>query len=70
VPIAFAPHAPNVLTTSREQADKLTPKERDEGWERVYTYREWLLDNVFTEGTVVILPVDDGTPNNRENSPP
>ncbi|RKU43266.1 hypothetical protein DL546_005344 [Coniochaeta pulveracea] len=53
-----------------EQADKLTPEERDEGWERIYTYRQWLLNNVFSAGTVVVLPIDDGTPNSRENPPP
>jgi hypothetical protein len=59
-----------MLRLPREQADKMTPEERDEGWERIRTYRDWLLANIFQEGTVVILPIDDGKPNNRENPPP
>jgi len=53
-----------------EQADKVTPEERDEGWERIYTYKKWLLANVFKKGTVLVLPVEDGKPSSRESSPP
>lgn len=54
----------------RETADKLTPEERDEGWQRIYTYREWLLSHVFKVGTIVVLPVDEGKPNYRDALPP
>ncbi len=53
-----------------EQADKVTPEEREEGWERIYTYKKWLLKNVFSEGTLLILPIDEGQPSSRENAPP
>ncbi|KAF7922520.1 uncharacterized protein EAE98_008046 [Botrytis deweyae] len=53
-----------------EQANKTTPETRDEGWERIYTYRRWLLANVFKDGTIVVLPIDKGKPSNRENPPP
>lgn len=53
-----------------DQAEKVTPGERDEGWERIYTYKEWLLKNVFSEATVLILPIDEGNPSNREKVPP
>ncbi|KAI9154909.1 Scytalone dehydratase-like protein Arp1 [Paramyrothecium foliicola] len=53
-----------------EMAEKLTLKERDLGWERILTYKKWLLHNIFQEGTVVVLPIDEGRPNNRESPPP
>ncbi|KAK7408490.1 hypothetical protein QQX98_009357 [Neonectria punicea] len=53
-----------------ETADKVTPEERDEGWERIYTYRKWLLDNIFTEGSILVLPIDEGRPNYRDAPPP
>ncbi|KAF7887327.1 hypothetical protein EAF00_009621 [Botryotinia globosa] len=53
-----------------EQADKTTPEARDKGWECIYTYRKWLLANVFKDGAIVVLPIDEGKPNNRENPPP
>lgn len=55
---------------SRALADKLTLEERNQGWERIRTYKQWLLQNVFKEGTIVILPIDEGKPNSRENPPP
>lgn len=48
----------------------MTPRERDEGWERIYTYKKWLLANVFSERAILVLPIDEGKPNNRENTPP
>jgi hypothetical protein len=54
----------------RGMADKLTLEERNQGWERICTYKQWLLQNVFKEGTIVILPIDEGKPNSRENPPP
>ncbi len=51
-------------------ADKVSPEERNEGWERIYTYKKWLLDNVLREGTVLVLPVDEGKPNYRDAPPP
>ncbi|KAH8753093.1 amidase [Diaporthe sp. PMI_573] len=53
-----------------EMADKLTPEERDEGWSRIYKYREWLLTHVLKAATIVILPLDEGKPNYRDASPP
>jgi hypothetical protein len=53
----------------REEAEKVTPEERNEGWERIYTYRKWLLEKVFLEGTLVVLPVDEGKPNYRDATP-
>lgn len=53
----------------RELANKVTPEERNQGWEHIYTYRKWLLENVFHEGTLVILPVDEGKPNYRDATP-
>lgn len=54
----------------RETADQVTPEERDEGWARIYTYRKWLLDNIFTEGSILVLPIDEGRPNYRDTPPP
>jgi hypothetical protein len=51
-------------------ADKLTPEERDEGWSRIYKYREWLLTHVLKAATIVILPLDEGKPNYRDAPPP
>ena len=48
----------------------MTPEERDEGWGRIFNYRKWLLDKILKEGNIVVLPVEDGTPSNRENPPP
>ncbi len=59
-----------MITHNREMADKVSPEERDERWERIYTYRKWLLDNVLREGTVLVLPVDEGKPNYRDAPPP
>ncbi|TGO30774.1 hypothetical protein BPAE_0003g00580 [Botrytis paeoniae] len=55
---------------SRGQSNKTTSEARDQGWKRIYTYRKWLLANVFKDGTIVILPIDEGKLNNRENPPP
>lgn len=49
----------------RETANQVTPEERDEGWARIYTYRKWLPDNIFTEGSILVLPIDEGRPNYR-----
>ncbi|TGO08218.1 hypothetical protein BTUL_0220g00080 [Botrytis tulipae] len=66
-----APFFHRALRWRWEQADKTTPEARDKGWERIYTYRKWLLANVFKDGAIVVLPIDEGKPNNRENpSPP
>lgn len=54
----------------RDQADLVKPEERDEGWGWIFTYRKWLLDKIFKEGNIVVLPVDEGKPNYRENPPP
>ncbi|KPM44210.1 hypothetical protein AK830_g2374 [Neonectria ditissima] len=53
-----------------ETADTVTPEERDEGWQRIYTYGKWLLDNIFTEGSILVLPIDEGRPNYRDTPPP
>ncbi|KAH6974099.1 amidase signature domain-containing protein [Ilyonectria sp. MPI-CAGE-AT-0026] len=53
-----------------ETADQVTPEDRDEGWARIYTYRKWLLDNIFTEGSILVLPIDEGRPNYRDTPPP
>ncbi|KAK7425917.1 Chitinase 2 [Neonectria magnoliae] len=53
-----------------ETADKVTSEERDEGWERIYTYRKWLLDNIFTERSILVLPIDEGRSNYRDAPPP
>lgn len=31
------------LQSTREEADKVTPEERNEEWECIYIYRKWLL---------------------------
>ncbi|KAK5657950.1 hypothetical protein OQA88_2502 [Cercophora sp. LCS_1] len=53
-----------------EVADKVTPEDRDEGWERIYIYKKWLFENIFVEGSVLVLPVGDGKPGYRDNPPP
>ncbi|TGO51362.1 hypothetical protein BOTNAR_0359g00120 [Botryotinia narcissicola] len=65
-----APFFHQALRWRWEQANKTSPEARDEGWERIYTYRKWLLANVFKDGAIVVLPIDEGKPNNRENPPP
>lgn len=60
----------NNLTNFRDMANNLTPGERDEGWERISTYRDWLLKNVFKPGTIMVLPLDTGTPSYRDAPPP
>lgn len=59
-----------MITHDRAMADKITPEERDEGWERIYTYMKWLLENIFANGAVLVLPVDEGNPNYRDAPPP
>lgn len=54
----------------REMVANMTAEERDEGWERIYTYRRWLLSEIFSDGTVIVLPVGDARPSYREDPSP
>ncbi|KAI0099796.1 amidase [Nemania sp. FL0031] len=65
-----APFFHRALRWRWDIADKVTKEEHDEGWERIYKYREWLRTNIFRPGTLMVLPVDEGKPNNRETPPP
>ncbi|SPO03435.1 uncharacterized protein DNG_06118 [Cephalotrichum gorgonifer] len=58
------------LRWRQEQADKMSPEERDEGWERIVTYKAWLLRTLFNGKNLIVLPIDEGKPSNREDPPP
>lgn len=50
-------------------ADKVTSEKPDDGWERIYTYKKWLLEHVFVQG-VLVLPIEEEKPNYRDAPPP
>ncbi|KAK4154628.1 hypothetical protein C8A00DRAFT_32585 [Chaetomidium leptoderma] len=39
-------------------------------WRWEMAAKKWLLNNVFREGTALVLPVDEGKPNYRDAPPP
>jgi len=58
-----------MITHTREMADKVTSEKPDDGWERIYTYKKWLLEHVFVQG-VLVLPIEEEKPNYRDDPPP